>query len=109
MTRLSVFAAGLMLVVSPGIAAPPSSSLIDTGQRLAESACSQCHRVSANGPAGWTDAPALSDIANRPGTTNASLRKVVMSPQKDMLHTGRSEADAAALAAYIMSLRAKAP
>jgi mono/diheme cytochrome c family protein len=90
-------------------AAPPSASLIATGHRLADAQCSECHRMTGGGPAGWTDSPSLAAIANRPATTDAGLRKIIESPQLEMLHVGRSPADAAALAAYIMSLRGTPP
>ncbi len=54
---------------------------------------------------GWTDAPPFEEIANRPGTSIATLSAIIGKPHMNMLHTGRPPNEAHAIAAYIMTLR----
>jgi mono/diheme cytochrome c family protein len=109
--RCAVPLALLALTASPvgSARAQTAEQRIAAGHRLADQQCSQCHRTTAGGPAGWTDVPSFAVIANRPGTTTAHLLEVIETPQDGMLHTGRSPVDAQVLAAYIMSLRGKSP
>jgi len=97
-----LFAAGA--IVRPACAQSPPGN-VEAGHRLAEAYCSQCHVVVKNGPAGWTDAPSFSAIADRPTTTAAWLEEIIRKPHMHMLFVPRSRSDAADLAAYILSLK----
>jgi mono/diheme cytochrome c family protein len=77
------------------------------GYKLALSVCSRCHEVTTHG-AGWTNAPSLAEIANRPTTTSASLEAIIETPHPKMsISAARSPSEAADLAAYILSLKQK--
>jgi hypothetical protein len=60
--------------------------------------------VTPSGARGWTDAPAFEAIANRPGTTVATLSAIIQKPHMKMLNTERPKGEADAIAAYIISL-----
>jgi len=45
------------------------------GLILAQTHCAGCHAVTVNGTSPDPEAPAWEDIANRPGTTQATLRR----------------------------------
>jgi cytochrome c2 len=76
-----------------------------TGQALAQEYCAECHMVVPSSKAGWTDAPAFLEIANRQGTTEAKLKGFIQKPHMHMLNTGRPPHEADEISAYIMSLR----
>ena len=75
------------------------------GHRLAQAHCQQCHVIARGGSGGWTDAPSFPDIADRPTTNAARLVAVMSKPHLNMLYMPQEQPDAAALAAYILSLR----
>ena len=77
------------------------------GSQLAQSLCSQCHVVTSSGRGGWTNAPSFPAIADMPNTTAASLQSFIQKPHMNMLNLGRPPAEAADLAAYILSLKQK--
>lgn len=64
-------AAGL---VQTGEAAARLSRGAQRGLVFAEQRCAACHAVRANGSSANPEAPPWEDIANRPGTTRATLR-----------------------------------
>ena len=85
------------------------------GGQLARTVCSACHVVTRDGdfpPVLQPPAPSFLDIANRPGTTAKTLRHFILRTHWDMKTSPermpnpmmRPE-DAAALAAYILSLK----
>ena len=77
---------------------------IQSGKRLAQAWCSNCHRIDAN--AGVVDgAPDFYSVANLPSTTALSLKVFFQTNHRDMpnFHIGPSEADD--LIAYILSLK----
>jgi len=93
---------------------PPDPSVARGGD-LARLVCSDCHAVAADQdfpPVLQPPAPSFLDIANRPGTTAKSLRQFILtthwnmkSARVTMPNPRMRPEDAAALAAYIMSLR----
>lgn len=61
-------------LVQTGEAAATLSRGAQRGLVFAEQRCSACHAVRANGTSANPEAPPWEDIANRPGTTRATLR-----------------------------------
>lgn len=57
-----------------GEAADRLSRGAQRGLAFAEQRCAGCHAVRANGSSANPEAPPWEDIANRPGTTRATLR-----------------------------------
>ncbi len=92
-------ALGLAIVPFYASAAPAP------GLKLAQQYCAECHKVAPSDASGWTDAPAFDALANRPGTTVASLSAIIRKPHMNMLHTGRPPQESDQIAAYIMTLR----
>ncbi len=82
---------------------------VEEGRRLAQNICSRCHAVTI-GKSPRTAAPSFAAIANKPGTTSASLEAFIVEPQRhpkmSPLAT-RNPSEAANLAVYIMSLKRK--
>lgn len=70
--RLTIAALLLAMVTTPAMAAPSSPAV--RGLAFAQSHCAACHAVTANGTSPNPEAPPWEDIANRPGTTQATLR-----------------------------------
>ena len=99
------FALILTLLAAPAFAASPAQ--IQSGQNLARQYCSECHVVAPSPSKGWTDAPAFDAIANNPSNTAAKLAQFIEQPHMHMMNTGRPAPEAAALAAYILSLKGK--
>ena len=69
------------------------------GLKLAQQYCAECHVIVPSKARGWTDAPAFDTIANRPGTTVATLDSFIQSPHMHMLNTGRPPVEADQIAA----------
>ncbi|HJS89397.1 MAG TPA: c-type cytochrome [Steroidobacteraceae bacterium] len=97
------------------VAQNPRGSAVARGDELARLVCSDCHVVATDQdfpPVLQPPAPSFPDIANRPGTTAKSLQHFILTTHWDMKSTPitmpnprmRPE-DAAALAAYILSLK----
>ena len=91
---------------------------IARGETIAREVCSACHRVSADQPPRHlpAEAPGFQDIANRPGTTEQSLRKFLATTHWDMktlpptmpspmLDAGQIRD----VARYLLTLRSAAP
>jgi mono/diheme cytochrome c family protein len=95
----------VVFVMAGAADALAQSADVAAGHRLAESFCIKCHVITRDGPAGWTNAPSFSAIAERPTTTSAWLRGIIEKPHMDMLDLPRGQSDAADLAAYILSLK----
>ena len=108
--RAPCFVGYLAVLAVTGILACPSGARaanVAEGNRLAERLCSQCHVTTRDGPAGWTDAPSFATIADKPTTTSASLQAFIQKPHMDMFNLARNPAEAADLAAFILSLKQK--
>jgi mono/diheme cytochrome c family protein len=100
---------GFVAIVLPVVAGSVAHAAdVAEGHKLAQTVCSRCHVVTGKKGAGWTNAPSFAEIANRPTTTTASLEAIIQTPHPKMLsRAARSPADAADLAAYILTLRQK--
>lgn len=86
-----------------------------TGKALATLLCAVCHVVASDQPTEPLRQPAAPDfrqIANRPGTTEASLRDILArphGPSEQMPEQGLVGSQVTVLVGYIMSLRAQHP
>lgn len=102
----SVAASLLVLALTAGVAtAQGTPRAIATGHDLSERNCIQCHQVDPSDHGSWTDAPSFESIANKPGTTPATLSAFIQKLHMKMLNTARPKNEAEAIAAYIISLR----
>jgi mono/diheme cytochrome c family protein len=82
------------------------------GRRLAQNLCETCHVVAANQelkPLVPNYAPSFSDVADRPGTSAASTETFLLHqhPLGNMPFPDLTDAQAADLARYIMSLKSR--
>jgi mono/diheme cytochrome c family protein len=75
------------------------------GVALSQKYCARCHMIAPSASKDWTDAPAFDALANRPGTTIASLTAIIEKPHMNILNTARPANEAHEIAAYIMTLR----
>lgn len=77
--RIALLAALTLLAATPVPATasqtPDLSASARRGLVLAEQRCAACHAVRANGTSPNPEAPPWEDIANRPGTSNRTLRR----------------------------------
>ena len=71
--RLILFPLATALLATSASAA--TSNRAERGLALARQHCAACHAVTANGTSAHPEAPAWEDIANRPGTTDRTLRR----------------------------------
>lgn len=103
----------LSLLLSTQAGAQTGAST-DDGRALAIKACASCHLVAPDQPkppAHEPPAPSFAWIANRPGTTAPALRRFVLAVHDtlksppDSPPTSLSDAQAVAIADYIVSLR----
>ncbi len=111
---------GLSALLGSGAALtaePHRDSVVARGDHLARIVCSACHVVAKDQeypPILDTPGPAFYDIANRPTTTEESLRHFIKTTHWDMKtipmtmpNPMLTPEDIRAVARYIMSLRAK--
>jgi mono/diheme cytochrome c family protein len=94
----------------------PESAVVVRGEHIARIICSACHVVAPDQeypPLLDTPGPSFSDIANRPGTTQRSLRHFITTTHWDeqtlpmtMPNPMLPPEDTRAVASYIVSLRA---
>jgi cytochrome c2 len=122
--RLSIMkhvsVSGLLYLVFNGLLSMEScasdSADILKGQQLARIACSECHVVESDSespvPMLNESAPRFDDIANRPGTTENSLKKFIITTHWDgetipmtMPKPELTKQQVVVLARYVMSLR----
>jgi len=75
------------------------------GLRLAQSQCSECHRVEGLGRSPNANAPAFEQIANTGGITSAALIASLRTSHKTMPNIIIKDADVGDLVTYILSLR----
>jgi cytochrome c len=94
---------GLILAqaVGVGIAQP---AVVAEGHRLAEQMCSQCHLIKGNGGS-WTTAPSFESVANSSTMSQRKLTDFIMKPHFSMPPRDFTQAQASAIASYILSLR----
>ena len=106
----------LLLGSAPSSAAEPhQSAAVARGEHIARIVCSACHVVARNQeypPILDMPGPNFSDIANRPGTTEKSLRHFITTTHWDMQtipmtmpNPMLTPEDTRAVALYILSLR----
>ena len=88
-------------------AMPAHAADSDTAQgaALARTYCARCHVIDSSGKAGWTNAPPFLALANRPGTSMASLQATIGRPHEKMVNLPRPPAESQQIASYILSLR----
>jgi hypothetical protein len=67
--------------------------------------CARCHIVQPAGGTSWTDAPPFVEVAQDPKVTRAWMRDFVTKLHMHMVNTDRTQAEADALTAYLLSLR----
>ncbi len=106
-TALALYAA------APGAATPPGA--ISRGESVARSLCAACHVVASDqefSPLLDHPGPSFKDVANRPGTSIASLQKFISSTHwnvdtipMEMPNPQLGAEDTSAVAHYILSLR----
>jgi len=108
-----------LIPAAPPAAVPDTLTSLDTesraGYRIAQYICSTCHVINpaqTRRPVLVQPGPSFATIANRPGVTVQSLRRIISSADWDlqsrpvtMPRQGLSERSTAQVAAYIMSLR----
>ena len=102
-----LFATLAASLVALGPAARSAPGSVSTGQSIAQRDCTQCHVITPGGGSGWTSAPSFESIANRQNETASALSAYIQKSHLHMLHDKRTPADANAIAAYIMSLKAQ--
>jgi len=77
--RSFLFASLALLAAAPTFAlagkAPAPSASAQRGLAIAEQRCAACHAVRPNGSSPNPEAPPWEDIANRPGTSQRTLRR----------------------------------
>ena len=100
-----MLAAGVLAVLPAIGRAQPATPA--EGRRIAERHCARCHVVQPAGGAGWTDAPAFAEVAQDPKVTRAWMRDFVTRLHMHMVNTDRTQAEADAVTAYLLSLRRK--
>jgi mono/diheme cytochrome c family protein len=93
----------LLLMPRPGIAAADA----DNGRRIAQRWCQACHVVSAGGRASTDGAPPFATVASRPGFDAGKIALFLLNPHPKMPDMGLTRSEAADLAAYIGTLKAK--
>jgi len=94
---------------------PQHDAVLQRGEHIARLVCSACHVVAADQefpPLLRPPAPSFEEIANRPDTTAASVRRFVMETHWDMKTLPAtmpsqmlSKTEATAAARYLLSLR----
>ncbi len=98
-----LFVLPLTAAEAADVAPPPGNP--KAGYALAWFYCTECHVITRDAQAGWTDAPSFAVIADRPTTTSVWLQAFLQMPHMHMLNLPRSRVDAADIAAYILSLK----
>jgi mono/diheme cytochrome c family protein len=79
---------------------------VEHGALVAKRWCSNCHIVERSPSEGRADGlPSFVDIANRPGTSQQSLRALMTAEHERMPNFSLTTAEEHDLAAYILTLR----
>ena len=105
--RHAARAAAILIGLAVPMAGQAQKATPAEGQKIAERYCARCHVVAPGGGTGWTDAPAFTTIAQDKRGSRSWMREFVTQQHMHMLATNRSQAEADALAAYLLSLRQK--
>ncbi len=95
------------LVLFAIFAAPSSAWAANAanGQRLAERWCASCHVVTSGQKQGSTQTPPFSEVAKKEHVDAPMLALFLLLPHPRMPDMALSRAEAADLAAYIVSLK----
>ena len=79
---------------------------VEAGKHIAQTWCSGCHRITAEGPKTGSDAvPSFSSIAQEESTTAISLAAFLSTPHPRMPNYVLSRTEMRDVSAYILSLR----
>src|ERR1039457_7202242 len=104
---LPYFVTLAILTAQPPVLAQPVDGNPLSGQQIATTLCSSCHRVLPMTLSDKSDPPSFQSIADQPSTTGLSLNVFLHSNHKDMLDLMLSRAVSDDLIAYILSLKQK--
>ena len=89
-------------------AAPAFASDVDKGRHLAQALCATCHMGQGQGEKqGPMGIPSFRAVANRPGQTEQDVVRWLKSVPPMMPNHHLTQDEAYALAAFIMTLRAR--
>jgi mono/diheme cytochrome c family protein len=105
MMRPTMLLAAAALALSQTVAAQDLPGDPQTGRRLAENWCRECHAVDARSASAHPSAPDFAAVAARPGTTALSLNVFLRSSHKTMPNLMMERREADDLVAYILSLQ----
>jgi mono/diheme cytochrome c family protein len=97
---------GLMLMVTPTVAAGQEIGDVVEGRRYASDVCSQCHAVSPGALLSpLMEAPPFEEIAKTPGMTAVALRVWFQSSHPTMPNIVMKDAEMRDVIQYILSLK----
>ena len=97
----------LALAVNGPVFAQSPVGNTPSGLRVATTICGNCHQVTPTMPPSAIKSPSFADIASRPTTTAASLKKFLRSNHSRMPRFILSRADTDDVVAYILSIKPK--
>jgi mono/diheme cytochrome c family protein len=100
-----VFRWSLIAMIAIFAADAANAADADNGRRLARRWCSSCHVVAPNQRTTVSEAPPFATIARRPNLDAAKIALYLLIPHPRMPDMGLSRAEAADLAAYIVTLK----
>jgi mono/diheme cytochrome c family protein len=106
-TKPGFGAVGILLVVASAFAGNAARAQnVETGKHIAQTWCSGCHNVAAEGAKTGSDAtPSFSAIAQEQSTTSISLVAFLSTPHPHMPNYVLSRTEMRDVSAYILSLR----
>jgi mono/diheme cytochrome c family protein len=105
MMRPTILFAAATLTLSQTVAAQDLPGNPQTGRRLAEDWCRECHAIDDRSAGAHPNAPGFASVAARPGTTALSLNVFLRSSHKTMPNLMMERREADDLVAYILSLK----
>jgi cytochrome c len=103
MTSLWLTEIGLALVLAAGSLAQAAAADVNTGKRLTEQWCDQCH-VIGNGSRGTDAAPPLPVIAQQKGKDPQWVKTWLVAPHPPMPNLNLSRQEIDDITAYLTSL-----
>ena len=95
----------LMILTLGSTSARAEDPLVAAGHQVADRWCVNCHVVSPGQTRGGDQAPPFRSIAERPGTTAASVRAFLELPNHRMPYQNLSNVELDAVTAYILALK----
>ncbi len=99
--------AALFVVLRRAGGATPVPDSASAGHRLAEAWCKTCHAIEENAAGASSPAPDFVAIANRPSTTELSLKVFLRTSHGNMPNLVLTPEQTDDLVAYILRLRRK--